>query len=1236
MSDIMVLVSAPVLCLSYLLVFFFSTAIMGDDSKIVVSASASTTKEERPSRDYSTPITSDKLDGSNYASWSRGARITITSRRMASWINGKKPAPSLDSAAYAEWEEDNCLVQSWLLNSMTKPVRALFEHGATAYDIWEAARKTYTMTQNSSRLFQLRRQSIVTCQNGESVKVFYEKLHAIWQEIDCLRPHEYSCADDGARRLKELEADRVYDFLGGLDPPYDGVHSRILALSPVPPPLKAYAMVMEEDTRQSAILGGGSMALKVDPHVKGWHFSELGPSRELGVEPVGRDPAEGENFLDEERPIGMGSNTWIIDTDASDHMTYDDNMFDELSHIPRDPILLVLMVYLPQLPVKDLKTHEKIGHGKRIGGCITYSYRLQHSCDESSFKCETCVMAKSHRTVFPLSNNKAALPFELVHSDVWGPARVTSHGFRWFVTFIDDCTRLTWVYLMKHKHDVASILPVFCAMVSTQFHASVKVFRTDNGGEYVNHTLTQFFRDQGIIHQTTTPFTPQQNGVSERKNRQLLEVARSLMLDMSVPTIFGDMWVLDFKTPLDVLCAHTPPVSVSKLPPKVFGWLLMFMSTPINGVNLTHVLSAVSSLAILPLRRVTSATTLLHRRSTVLCLFLLSNSGGEGSELKNFRMENLEYTEASQAICAKPTDCPEGDDWSPSTMRDDCVKTTICAKPIGRQEGDDRSPSAVETTIYAKPTGWPEGHDRSPVKFLDEICPLPVECNSDIGDSCEDEIDIRPLSALPLSQSTRDEDALSNPKWVDVMHVEMEALNKNATWELVPLPKGKKAVGCRWVFTLKHKADGSIDRYKARLIAKGYTQTYRVDYTETFAPVAKLNTVRVLLSLAANHDWPLLQFDVKNAFLHGDLKEEIYMDPPPGIPVTSKEGMVCKLRKSLYGLKQSPRAWFGRFTASMRKSGYIQSNSDHTLFMKHRKGKLTALIIYVDDMIVTGDDQAEIQSLQKYLASEFEMKSLSDLKYFLGIEVARSKHGIFLSQRKYVLDLLAETGMLDCKPIDTPSEQNHKLGLYPDQVPTDKERYQQLVGKLIYLAHTRPDIAYAVSVVSQFMHSPSEDHMGAVTRILRYLKVTLARDVEGYTDADWAGSATDRRSTSGYFTFVGGNLVTWRSKKQKVVSRSSAEAEYRGMAMVYAAIAIAHNPVQHGRPKHVEVDPNFIKETLDAEIVSFPFISSEYQLAYVLTKAVSTSIFHNSLDKLGTSLLQLVGECWRDILILCN
>ncbi|PRQ42417.1 putative RNA-directed DNA polymerase [Rosa chinensis] len=416
-----------------------------------------------------------------------------------------------------------------------------------------------------------------------------------------------------------------------------------------------------------------------------------------------------------------------------------------------------------------------------------------------------------------------------------------------------------------------------------------------------------------------------------------------------------------------------------------------------------------------------------------------------------------------------------------------------------------------------------------------------------------------------------------------------------------------------------------------------------------------MNTVRVLLSLAANLNWPLHQFDVKNAFLHGELTEEVYMSLPPGYASNTHGDVVCRLKKSLYGLKQSPRAWFGRFTQSMRRFGYKQSNSDHTLFLKHQKGKVTVLIIYVDDMVITGDDLVEIGSLQKKLASEFEMKNLGDLKYFLGIEVARGKDGIFLCQRKYVLDLLAETGMLDCSPIDTPIEQNHKLAEYPDQLPTDKPRYQRLVGRLIYLSHTRPDVAYAVSVVSQFMHNPSERHMEAVVRILRYLKSAPGKglmfskyqhlDVSGYTDADWAGSITDRKSTSGYFTFVGGNLVTWRSKKQKVVARSSAEAEYRGMAhgvceLLWlrnllrdlgvkpksamqlfcdnkAAIDISHNPIQHDRTKHVEVDRHFIKEKLDAKLISFPFVPAEEQLADILTKAVSSKLFHDSLGKLG-------------------
>lgn len=307
-------------------------------------------------------------------------------------------------------------------------------------------------------------------------------------------------------------------------------------------------------------------------------------------------------------------------------------------------------------------------------------------------------------------------------------------------------------------------------------------------------------------------------------------------------------------------------------------------------------------------------------------------------------------------------------------------------------------------------------------------------------------------------------------------------------------------------------------------------------------------------------------------------------------------------------------------------------------------------------MIITGDDPNEIIALRENLFKEFEMKDLGGLKYFLGIEVLRSKQGIFISQKKYILDILAETGMVDCKPAETPIIVNHNLKIEEGEPQIDQGKYQRLVGKLIYLSHTRPDIAYAVGIVSQFMHRPQKTHMEAAFRIVRYLKGTYNYGVffknnnknlclQGYTDADWAGNQLDRKSTAGYFMFVGGNLVTWKSKKQKVVALSSAEAEFRGMSrgiteIIWirklltelgfppkapcklmcdnqSAICISENPVQHDRTKHVEVDRHFIKEKLDSGIISLPYIPTKDQLADILTKAVTRKVFHETLYKLG-------------------
>ncbi|RVW88769.1 Retrovirus-related Pol polyprotein from transposon RE1 [Vitis vinifera] len=369
--------------------------------------------------------------------------------------------------------------------------------------------------------------------------------------------------------------------------------------------------------------------------------------------------------------------------------------------------------------------------------------------------------------------------------------------------------------------------------------------------------------------------------------------------------------------------------------------------------------------------------------------------------------------------------------------------------------------------------------------------------------------------------------------------------------------------------------------------------------------VVRSMQLRLLLSMAAMCSWPLYQLDIKNAFLHGDLAEEVYMEQPPGFVA---QGSLC-----IY------------------------------------------LVVYVDDIVITGSDQDGIQKLKQHLFTHFQTKDLGKLKYFLGIEIAQSSSGVVLSQRKYALDILEETGMLDCKPVDTPMDPNVKLVPGQGEPLGDPGRYRRLVGKLNYLTITCPDISFPMSVVSQFLQSPCDSHWDAVIRILRYIKSTPGQgvlyenrghtQVVGYTDADWAGSPTDRRSTSGYCVFIGGNLISWKSKKQDVVARSSAEAEYRAMTLAtceliwlrhllqelrfgkdeqmklicdnQAALHIASNPVFHERTKHIEVDCHFIREKIASGCVATSFVNSNDQLADIFTKSLRGPRIKYICNKLG-------------------
>ena len=498
-------------------------------------------------------------------------------------------------------------------------------------------------------------------------------------------------------------------------------------------------------------------------------------------------------------------------------------------------------------------------------------------------------------------------------------------------------------------------------------------------------------------------------------------------------------------------------------------------------------------------------------------------------------------------------------------------------------------------------------------------------------------------------------EALEHPGWRAAMEEEMMALDNNGTWDLVHLPTGKKPIGCKWVFAVKVNPDGSVARLKARLVAKGYAQTYGVDYSDTFSPVAKLTSVRLFISLAATNNWPLYQLDVKNAFLHGDLQEEVYMEQPLGFVSQAESGKVCRHRKSLYGLKQSPRAWFGRFSEVVQEFGMKKCNSDHSVFYQQSEIGIILLVVYVDDIVITGSNNAGIAALKNFLQSRFQTKDLGMLKYFLGIEVTRCKQGIFLCQRKYVLDLLKATGKLGAKPCSAPMIPNMQLTADDGELFSDPEMYRRLVGKLNYLTVTRPDIAYPVSIVSQFMSSPRTTHWAVLEQILCYLKGAPGRGilygnhghshVECFSDADWAGSKIDRKSTTGYCVFVGGNLVSWKSKKQNVVSRSSAESEYRSMAQStceliwihqllcevginnslpmklwcdnQAALHIASNPVFHERTKHIEIDCHFVREKIQQNLISTSHVRTGEQLADIFTKPLNGPRIDYICGKMG-------------------
>ncbi|KAL0454835.1 UNVERIFIED_CONTAM: Retrovirus-related Pol polyprotein from transposon RE1 [Sesamum latifolium] len=610
----------------------------------------------------------------------------------------------------------------------------------------------------------------------------------------------------------------------------------------------------------------------------------------------------------------------------------------------------------------------------------------------------------------------------------------------------------------------------------------------------------------GISHQRSCPHTPQQNGIVERKHKHLLNIARSLLHQASLPRKF---WAD---------CILTAAHLINRLASHLLQW-----KTPYE---------------------------ILYQKPPTL------------THLRTFG-----------CLCYATNVLPHKDKFDPRASK--CVL-------IGY--------SSVHKGYELDHLGNHTFFTSRDVQFHETIFPFtstPTTNRTFLPASIPD-TDVCPFPESPQNQSL----PTTSPYSLSY------SCSSSATFSKTALPAGKKPIGSRWVYKVKLRQDGSIDRYKAWLVAKGYNQIEGVDFFDSFSPVAKTVTVRLFIAIATTYQWSILQLDVNNAFLHGHLDEEVYMVPPEGY-TKADAGLVCRLKRSLYGLKQASRQWNIKFTSKLEAFGFKQSSHDHCLFTMRTDSYFLVLIVYVDDVLLTED----------------------------------------------------------AKPAATPLPAGVKLDASSGSVLASPDRYRRLIGRLLYLGFSRPDISFPVQQLSQFIQHPREPHWDAAIHLVRYLKGTSSLGLffgadspltlSAFSDSNWASCLDTRRSVTGYCIFLGGSLVSWKTKKQATVSRSSAEAEYRSMASTVcellwisyilsdfgipvsspipfhcdnkAAIHITENPVFHERTKHLDIDCHIICDRFKYDFILPHHVSTHQQIADLFTKALPAPQFTRLVSKLGMS-----------------
>lgn len=874
-----------------------------------------------------------------------------------------------------------------------------------------------------------------------------------------------------------------------------------------------------------------------------------------------------------------------------------------------------LVLWHKRLGHVNLKNLMKLSKNSLVEGLPKFS--------KTDFSCDSCSKGKMIKSSFKSINDiSTSSPLELLHMDLFGPSRTLSLGGKRYVfVIIDDFSRFTWVIFLRHKSDCFTEFAKFCKLIQKQTSKSIIRIRSDHGGEFENESFSEFCDNLGIFHEFSFPRAPSQNGVVERKNRTLQEMARTMLCDKDLPKHFWAEAVntacytcnriylrpILEKTPYELFYDSTPKVKYFR----IFGSKCFILNTK-ESLDKFDTKADEGIFMGYSLR---SKAYRIYNKNTRTIEESLHVKFNESS----IQLDNVDEESVPDTI----NDSFENEKHL-EVSRDHQVKFRHASfHPKEQIIGSPTAP--VHTRSYFKSL-------KCDVNFVSSVEP------KNIHEACLDEY------------------------WILAMQEELNQFKRQDVWELVAPPEDHTIIGTKWIFRNKLDSKGNVVRNKARLVAQGYRQEEGIDYDETFAPVARLESIRLLLAYACFMNIKLFQMDVKSAFLNGYLKEEVYVKQPPNFEDSKFPNHVFKLNKALYGLKQAPRAWYDRLKTFLLKLGFIVGSIDPTLFMYRTDSELLVIQIYVDDIIFGSTNETLCKEFSEKMKQEFEMSMMGELNYFLGLEINQISNGIFIHQSKYTKELLKKFEFESVKEKTTPMSTTTSLDRDDAGKDFNEKKYRGMIGSLLYLTASRPDILFPTCLCARFQSRPKESHAKAVKRIFAYLKGTQnmgiyysnqsSFNLSAYTDADFGGSRIDRKSTSGSCYFLGHSIISWFSKKQNIVALSTTEAEYiaagfcgaqvlwllqslRDFGYNYnkipifcdntSTINLSKNPILHSRTKHIDIKHHFLRDHIEKHDFELLHVSTKEQLADIFTKPLPLDQFVFIRRELGICSLSSIS-----------